>query len=58
MIVCSCRYISIKDYKTYKELVKRLREYDSQCASCITRDSLQYLETLYNQRKQNGSTNQ
>ena len=58
MIVCSCRYISTTEYPTYKELVKRLKEYDTQCASCITKDSLKYIEEIYkrntNKHDENG----
>lgn len=57
MIVCTCRYINTDDYSTFKEIVKRLKEYDSQCASCLTKDSLKGLENLFNQRKNNGSKN-
>jgi len=57
MIVCTCRYINTDDYSTFKEIVKRLKEYDSQCASCLTKDSLKSLENLFNQRKNNGSKN-
>jgi len=47
MIICSCRYISTTEYATYKELVKRLKEYDTQCASCLTKDSLKLAEEIY-----------
>lgn len=47
MIVCSCLYISTNEYPTYKELVKRLKAYDTQCASCLTKDSLKLAEEIY-----------
>lgn len=35
MIVCICRNISDKNFKSKKELLKRLKQNDVQCATCI-----------------------
>ena len=35
MIVCICRNISDKNFKSKEELLKRLKEDDIQCATCV-----------------------
>ena len=36
MIVCSCRRISDQDYKTKRELYRRLLQWDKRCCKCLT----------------------
>ena len=35
MIVCSCRNISDRSFRSDKELLKRLREDDKECSKCV-----------------------
>lgn len=45
MIVCVCRGISDKDYKNIEDLLKRLKQDDIQCATCV-----KYLEQLHERK--------
>lgn len=35
MIICHCRNISDRDFRTHQELFERLRERDRECCACI-----------------------
>jgi len=35
MIVCSCRNISDRKFKSDKELLKRLKKDDRECSKCV-----------------------